>query len=57
MEIESMLARGSDIGAIQPIMGQTFSRRASYGHQRKHMMAAGLPLVGPISFSHEEDPG
>jgi hypothetical protein len=51
-QIESMLARGAGIAAIQPMMGDAFSRRALYRHRAKHMIAAGLPAARPVLFPH-----
>jgi hypothetical protein len=34
--IESLLARGAGIFAIEPLMRRAFSRRALYGHRAKH---------------------
>src|ERR1700730_645769 len=42
-QIESLLARGSAIAAIGPIIGATFSRRALYRHRAKHLIVSALP--------------
>jgi hypothetical protein len=56
MQIESMLARGSGIAAIRPIMGDAFSRRALYRHRAKHMIAADWPASRPVPFPHDGSP-
>jgi hypothetical protein len=50
-----MLARGSGIAAIRPIMGETFSRRALYRHREKHMIHALAPAARPVAFPRTSD--
>ena len=52
-QIESLLARGAGISAIEPLMRGAFSRRALYRHRAKHMtQQAGLPAARPVPFPH-----
>jgi hypothetical protein len=55
-QIEAMLARGSGVSAIQPMMGHVFSRRALYRHRANHMIAYGLPAARPIRFPKDDTP-
>ncbi len=55
-QIESMLARGSGIAAIRPMMGDAFSWRALYRHRAKHMIAEGMPAGRPVPFPHDGSP-
>jgi hypothetical protein len=56
VQIESMLARGSGIAAMRPIMQDAFSRRAPYLHRAKHMIAADSPAARPVPFPHDGSP-
>lgn len=49
-QIESLLARGAGMSAIEPLMRGSFSRRALYRHRAKHMIALGLPAARPVPF-------
>jgi hypothetical protein len=48
-----MLARGSGIGPLLPVMGEAFSRRALYRHRQKHMNSADAPAARPVPFPHD----
>jgi hypothetical protein len=48
-----MLARGSGIAALHPLMGESFSRRALYRHRQRHMNAVGAPAARPVPFPHD----
>jgi hypothetical protein len=55
-QIESMLARDAGIAAIEPLMKDTFSRRALYRHRAKHMIAVPLPAARPVPFPYSASP-
>lgn len=48
-----MLARGSGIAALQPLIGEAFSRRALYRHRQKHMSSLGEPEARPVPFPYD----
>lgn len=50
MQNESMLARGTGIAVIRPMMQDAFSRRALYRHRAKHMIAADSRRRGQYRF-------
>jgi hypothetical protein len=52
VQIESLLARGATIAAIEPFMQNAFSRRALYRHRAKHMLQAVCPARHPVPFPH-----
>jgi hypothetical protein len=56
VQIESLLAPGSGIAAITPIMGEAFSRRALYRHRARHMVASGSSAARPVPFPHDASP-
>src|ERR1700730_12637398 len=51
-QIESLLARGAAIAAIEPIMSGAFSRRAVYRHRTNHMTHGTNPAARPVPFPH-----
>jgi hypothetical protein len=51
-QIESLLARGAAIAAIEPIMSGAFSRRALSRHRAKHMPQSICPARHPVPFLH-----
>ncbi len=56
IQIESLLARGAGISAIEPLMRDAFSRRALYRHREKHMIAPGLHAARPVLFPDSGSP-
>jgi hypothetical protein len=54
-QIESLLARGARISAIEPLMRDAFSRRALCRHREKHM-TGGLAAARPVPFPLSDSP-